>query len=58
MYSKLKGEMGNRVQSYVDNMPGELYCTISPDNASGQMAHGFFESDLEMTIMILGKMLN
>lgn len=56
-HTKQRTEIENRVRSYANNMPDELYCTISPDNASGLMAHGFFESDLKKTIRILGEML-
>lgn len=56
-YPKDRDEIEQRVRAHASNMPTELYCIISPDNASGLMAHGFFESDLKKTIGILGEML-
>lgn len=56
-HPKERNSIEQLVRQYAKNLPDEIYCAISPDNATGLMEHGFFESDLKKTISYLKSLL-
>ena len=55
---RARESVADNVRCYGNNLPDELYFELNQNSASGLFRHGFFESDLDLSINLLSDMLD
>lgn len=54
---KIRYEIEHQVRVFIDDIDDELYLELNQGRASGLFEHGFFDSDMERSLLILKQKL-